>query len=90
VQLADSLSLLHAFVASEIEPFQASVSTEHLDVGRVATRSRYDMVSDKPAELGAEGNIARNAQFSLPHERYQSLHKSERAIARLSDSYSGL
>ena len=31
------------------------------------------MVSDEPAELGAEGNIARNAQFSLPHERHHPL-----------------
>src|ERR1700730_294937 len=83
--LAGALSVFDIDVASEIEPFEATARTAHLNVGWVAIDFRHDVISDEVAELGSERTIAGSAQFGPPHERrlrHSSLRQSERARFR--------
>src|SRR5262245_32930367 len=67
VPLTGLLSLLDFDVVTEVEPFQSPARTMHVNIGRVAVVSSYDVVGDV-AELGAEGTVGGTAQFGCPHE----------------------
>ena len=53
-------SLLDFEVVSEVELFQTTVPTAHLNVGRVAVGSGYGVVGDEFVDLGAESTVGRN------------------------------
>src|SRR5262249_2713536 len=68
VPLTGLLSLFDLVVVAEVEPLQTSARITHLEIGRVAIVSRYDVVGDV-AELSAVGSVEGTAQFGLPLER---------------------
>ena len=80
VPLAGLLGLLRLDVESEVEPFQTTARTTHLDIGRVAIGSGYDVISDEGADLGAEDTEHPQQACERHYEDGCDLSKAERVI----------